>query len=167
MLLCADGSFYIGVTNDVERRLAEHELGIDRHCYTFTRRPVKLVHASDFHEVTDAIAWEKQLKRWSHAKKAALIDSDWKEIHRLAKCTNDSSATLHRRASFDSAQDDTESFAQDDTESFAQDDTESFAQDDTESFAQDDTESSAQDDIARSAQDDIAALGCVTSLRSG
>lgn len=109
VLLCEDGSFYVGVTNDLDRRVGEHEYGIDRHCYTFTRRPVKLVHASDFREVLDAIAWEKRLKKWTHAKKAALAAGDWKGIHRLAACANATAATRYRQSSFDSAQDDTES----------------------------------------------------------
>jgi putative endonuclease len=86
MVRCADGSFYVGITNSPEVRLAQHTLGTDPECYTFTRRPVELVHASDFHEVTDAIRWEKQLKKWSRAKKEALIAGDWQRIHELARC---------------------------------------------------------------------------------
>jgi putative endonuclease len=85
MLLCADGSFYVGVTNNLEFRLGQHEFGVDRHCYTFTRRPLVLVHSSDFQNVNDAIAWEKQLKGWSRAKKQALVEGDWPLISRLAQ----------------------------------------------------------------------------------
>jgi putative endonuclease len=85
MLLCADGSFYVGVTNDLELRLGQHTVGIDRRCYTFTRRPLVLVHSSDFHHIDEAIAWEKQLKGWSRAKKAALIENDWPLISQLAR----------------------------------------------------------------------------------
>jgi putative endonuclease len=88
MLLCADHTFYVGVTNNLELRIGQHEYGFDPQCYTFTRRPVRLVHSSDFHSVVDAITWEKRLKSWSHAKKAALVVNDWERIHRLAKCTN-------------------------------------------------------------------------------
>lgn len=77
MVRCADNSFYAGITNNPEVRLAQHNLGTDPGCYTFTRRPVELVHASDFHEVDDALRWEKQLKGWSRAKKRALIANDW------------------------------------------------------------------------------------------
>ena len=86
MVRCSDESFYVGITNNPEIRLAQHNLGIDPGCYTFTRRPVILVHASEFREVTDAISWEKRLKGWSRAKKRALIANDWAEIHRLARC---------------------------------------------------------------------------------
>ncbi|MBV9233245.1 MAG: GIY-YIG nuclease family protein [Candidatus Eremiobacteraeota bacterium] len=85
MLSCADGSFYVGITNNMERRLAQHSLGLDRRCYTFTRRPVTLVHSSNFCNVDDAIAWEKQLKGWTRAKKLALIENDWPRISELAQ----------------------------------------------------------------------------------
>jgi putative endonuclease len=85
MLRCSDGSFYVGITNNPDYRVAQHNYGIDRTCYTLTRRPVELVHSSEFREVDDAIRWEKQLKRWSRAKKSALIAGDWEAIHRLAK----------------------------------------------------------------------------------
>jgi putative endonuclease len=80
---------YVGITNDLELRVAQHDFGIDRGCYTFSHRPLKLVHSSHFQNVDDAIAWEKQLKGWSRAKKVALIASDWELIHRLAECTNE------------------------------------------------------------------------------
>jgi putative endonuclease len=70
VLLCADRSFYTGITNEPEVRVAQHQEGNDPRCYTFTRRPVKLVHCSEFHKVADAIALEKQLKGWSRAKKS-------------------------------------------------------------------------------------------------
>jgi len=91
MLQCADGSYYVGVTNDLERRFGEHAFGIDPKCYTFERRPVELVHSSCFHEITDAIAWEKQLKGWSRKKKRALIDGDWARIKQLASRSKDPS----------------------------------------------------------------------------
>ncbi len=108
MLLCADGSFYVGITNNLELRIGQHQFGIDPRCYTFKRRPFKLVHSSDFHNVDEAIGWEKQLKGWSRAKKLALIGSDWKLIHELAECSNQTAARFYSPvSSFDSAQDDT------------------------------------------------------------
>jgi putative endonuclease len=92
MLLCADRSFYVGITNDPEARVAQHQLGNDPTCYTFTRRPVKLVHCSDFRNIDDAIAWEKQLKGWSRAKKVAMASNNWKLVHDLARCTNETSS---------------------------------------------------------------------------
>jgi putative endonuclease len=85
MLLCADGSFYIGVTNDLEYRVNQHKFGFDPKCYTFKRRPVELVYSADFHHIDEAIACEKRLKGWSRAKKMALIENDWPLISRLAR----------------------------------------------------------------------------------
>ena len=85
MVLCDDGSYYTGITNNVERRAAEHNEGLDPRCYTFTRRPVRLVYASEFHEVDEAIRFEKQLKGWSRKKKAALVRGDWSEIETIAR----------------------------------------------------------------------------------
>ena len=98
MLLCADGSFYVGITNDIALRIGQHNFGIDRRCYTFTRRPLVLVHCSDFHDVNEAICWEKQLKGWSRAKKEALIEKDWPRIIELARstqCRNDAARLGH------------------------------------------------------------------------
>jgi len=92
MLLCADGTYYTGVTNDVERRLGQHRSAHDPLAYTATRRPLTLVYVQEFQWVQEAIAWEKQLKKWSSKKKKALCDGDWDEVQLLAKCRN---ATSH------------------------------------------------------------------------
>jgi putative endonuclease len=83
MLLCADGSFYTGITNDPDRRVWEHNEGIDDSCYTFERRPVKIVYCATFDEVLDAIDWEKRVKGWSRAKKRALVNDDWQGINKI------------------------------------------------------------------------------------
>ena len=85
MLRCADASFYVGITNDLELRIAQHQSAEDRRCYTFSRLPVVLVHSSEFRNVDDAIAWEKHLKGWSRGKKLALIENDWSRIRQLAR----------------------------------------------------------------------------------
>jgi putative endonuclease len=85
MVLCRDGSYYIGVTNNADRRVSEHNEGIDPHCYTFTRRPVQLVYAAEFRNPNDAIRFEKQLKGWNRKKKEALIRGDWETIKRIAR----------------------------------------------------------------------------------
>lgn len=89
MLRCADGSYYVGMTNNLERRLSEHQRGIDLGSYTFKRRPIKLVYSAYFTDVFEAIAWERQLKRWSRKKKEALIREDEDLLHRLAICANE------------------------------------------------------------------------------
>jgi putative endonuclease len=85
VLRCVDGTFYIGVTNDIERRFGEHCFGSDPGCYTFVRRPLRLVHVSEFHWVDEAIAFEKRLKSWSHRKKRAFVDGDWAALNRYSR----------------------------------------------------------------------------------
>jgi len=74
ILLCSDSSYYTGVTNNLDRRLYEHEASFDPKSYTFKRRPLKLVFQKIFTEVTQAIAFEKQVKGWSRKKKEALTE---------------------------------------------------------------------------------------------
>ena len=85
MLRCRDGSYYIGVTSEIDVRVAKHALGVYPRCYTYSRRPVQLVHAEVFSYPEAAIDAEKRLKGWSRAKKDALIRGDWDAIHRLAR----------------------------------------------------------------------------------
>jgi putative endonuclease len=80
ILRCCDGSYYTGITNDIDRRLGEHNAGVDRKAYTFNRRPVKLVYCSEFWDVHQAIEWEKRVKRWSRAKKEALIQQEYERL---------------------------------------------------------------------------------------
>ena len=85
ILLCADGSYYTGMTNSLDKRLAEHHKGLDPTCYTFSRRPLILKYQAHYEYVNDAIRKEKQIKRWTRAKKEALINGDFDELIRLAK----------------------------------------------------------------------------------
>ncbi len=73
---------YIGITNDLKRRVYEHKTG---YFEGFTKKynVHKLVYVENCHEVTDAIKREKQLKSWRREKKNALVEAenpDWKEI---------------------------------------------------------------------------------------
>jgi putative endonuclease len=88
LLECSDGSFYSGVTNDLSRRIIEHQQGIDKKCYTYNRRPVTLKHYLTFEYINDAIFIEKRLKKWSRAKKVAFFKKDWKTLHEKSKCNN-------------------------------------------------------------------------------
>ena len=84
ILLCNDDSYYTGITNDLERRLYEHENGIDSKSYTFKRRPVKMVFHEMFTDVNQAIAFEKQVKGWKRAKKEAIINGQWNLLPELS-----------------------------------------------------------------------------------
>jgi predicted GIY-YIG superfamily endonuclease len=85
MLLCRDGSFYVGVTSDVDVRVAQHAEGTDCRHYTYARRPLELVYTASFPTPEEAIRAEKQLKGWSRAKKAAMIRGDWHRIRDLSR----------------------------------------------------------------------------------
>jgi len=88
MLRCFDGTFYVGVTNNVERRVAKHDYGTFPTCYTYNRRPLRLVSVSEFHWVEEAIAFEKRLKSWSHRKKRAFAEQKWPDLTRYARGPN-------------------------------------------------------------------------------
>ena len=87
MLQCCDGSYYVGSYrgDDLDVRIAEHNSGYRKKAWTYRRRPVELVWAEHFSRYDEAVACERQLKGWSRAKKAALIEGDYAAISRLAK----------------------------------------------------------------------------------
>jgi putative endonuclease len=84
LLRCADGSYYAGHTDDLDKHIGEHSAGV---CggYTATRLPVELVWSQECSTRIEALSFERQIKGWSRAKKEALIRSDWEELSRLAK----------------------------------------------------------------------------------
>jgi putative endonuclease len=92
MLQCFDGTFYVGVTNNIERRFAEHCSGNDPDCYTFMRRPLVLAYVGECGEITDAIDFEKKLKGWTHRKKRALAQGKWGDLKRYGRGANRPSA---------------------------------------------------------------------------
>lgn len=85
ILKCADGSFYTGVSNDLDRRMDEHSESDFLNEYTRTRKPLTLVYYKEFEDIKEAIVREKQIKTWRRAKKQALIEGKVKELHLLAK----------------------------------------------------------------------------------
>jgi predicted GIY-YIG superfamily endonuclease len=84
MLRCRGGSFYVGHTDELERRLAQHQ---DGSCggHTAGKRPVRLVWFAEVPTREEALALEFQLKGWSRAKKEALIARDWALLKLLAR----------------------------------------------------------------------------------
>jgi len=74
MLRCFDGTFYVGVTNDVDRRFYDHCYGDNNGSYTHSRRPFRLVYVGEFQTPQEAIAFEKKLKSWTHAKKRTFAE---------------------------------------------------------------------------------------------
>ena len=63
ILKCNDESYYTGVTNNIERRFAEHQNGEDSKAYTYKRRPLTLVFCEEFSDINQAITFEKTSKR--------------------------------------------------------------------------------------------------------
>ena len=72
ILRCSDVSYYVGHTDDLEKRMNEHRFG--QGCiYTSSRLPVELVWSQEFASREEAKAAEAQIKGWNRAKKEALI----------------------------------------------------------------------------------------------
>ncbi len=84
MLHCRDRTFYVGHTEDLDVRLAQHERGTFAG-YTAKKRPVSLVWSCAFPTRYEALAAERQIKGWRREKKLALIREDWPLISSLAR----------------------------------------------------------------------------------
>ena len=85
ILECSDKSYYTGFTSNLEKRFEEHSAGKYKGSYTHNKRPLKLVYHCEFTNVEMAIETEKQLKKWSRAKKEALINGEYEKLPNLAK----------------------------------------------------------------------------------
>ena len=84
ILLCSDGSYYVGSTRNLEHRVWQHSTG-QGSTYTSTRLPIQLVFAQEYDNVGDAYAREKQIQGWSRTKREALIAGEFNELPRLSK----------------------------------------------------------------------------------
>ena len=93
MLRCADGSYYVGHSDDLGSRLGAHQSGLING-YTHKRRPFTLVWSQEFAERDEAFRAERQIKGWSRAKKEALIRGDWDGLRLLSR-------KMFLRSSFD------------------------------------------------------------------
>ncbi|MBI1876338.1 MAG: GIY-YIG nuclease family protein [Acidobacteria bacterium] len=84
ILRCGDNTFYVGHTSDVDSRLQWHRAGQGAR-YTAERLPVDLVYTEECSSIDAAVRRERQLKRWSGQKKAALISRHFGQLKRLSK----------------------------------------------------------------------------------
>ena len=84
ILRCADGSFYTGHTDNLVKRFAEHQAGTFGG-YTSKRLPVERVFSEEFTTRDDAFFAEQKIKKWSRAKKEALIPRKWSLLRELAQ----------------------------------------------------------------------------------
>ncbi|MEX2661445.1 MAG: GIY-YIG nuclease family protein [Vicinamibacterales bacterium] len=84
ILECSDHTYYVGYASDPALRLEYHQSGRGG-AYTAKRLLVKLVFQESHPSQSAALAREKQVKRWSHVKKAALIAGDSDALHAQAR----------------------------------------------------------------------------------
>lgn len=84
ILRCADGTFYVGHTDDIDKRWGQHQSG-ELGGYTSTRRPLEFMWADEMPGREEALAAELRIKKWSRAKKEALIMQDWDRLTHFAK----------------------------------------------------------------------------------
>jgi len=85
ILRCSDGSYYTGMTSNIEQRIRDHQDGKYSDGYTSTRRPLELVWQCVFDNTHDAILWERRIHGWSRKKKEALMKENWDLVQSLAK----------------------------------------------------------------------------------
>ena len=84
ILCCADNSYYVGSTRNLDRRLSEHSTGFGA-SYTRSRLPVELVFAEEYPRVDEAYEREKQIQGWSRKKREALIRMHAEELPGLSR----------------------------------------------------------------------------------
>jgi len=85
ILKCSDDTYYTGVSSNLSQRIIEHQSGKHLNSYTYNRRPITLVFFAEFTDINLAIDSEKQIKKWSRAKKEALINGEFELLPYLSK----------------------------------------------------------------------------------
>lgn len=85
ILKCADGSFYVGKSENILVRVAAHNRG-EGAAWTKARRPVAFVYCEPAPDELAAARRERQIKNWSIAKKKSLISGDFKTLHSASRC---------------------------------------------------------------------------------
>ena len=85
ILKCSDTNYYAGITSNLENRMVKHNTGFYEGIYVSSRRPLELVYYCEFADIKMAIDKEKQIKKWSLAKKESLINGDFDVLVNLAK----------------------------------------------------------------------------------
>jgi len=88
ILECFNGQFYTGSTKNLDRRILEHNSGNGAN-FTKKNLPCKLIYFEEFDRIDEAFYREKQIQKWSHKKKEALINKDFDYLHELTKCKNE------------------------------------------------------------------------------
>ncbi|HHL3493022.1 TPA: GIY-YIG nuclease family protein [Legionella pneumophila] len=88
ILQCSDKSYYTGQTDNLEKRLTQHQDKMIPGCYTSTRLPIQLKFSQEFMSREEALNAERQIKGWSRRKKEALIKGDWQALSDYSKRKN-------------------------------------------------------------------------------
>lgn len=73
ILLCADGTFYTGATNNLEKRFTDHQNGKGGK-YTRSHKPLKIIYQEQFKSHSEALKRESEIKRWSREKKICTLN---------------------------------------------------------------------------------------------
>jgi putative endonuclease len=72
ILLCSDGSYYTGSTNDIKKRFKDHLSGKGAR-YTKSHKPKKIVYREEFATKSEALKREAEIKKWPRKKKERLV----------------------------------------------------------------------------------------------
>ena len=95
ILECADGTYYVGSTWNMGRRLSQHNAGEGAE-YTRKRRPVWLVYVEEHSMIKDAFAREKQVQGWSRRKRRALIEGRTSDLPHLSRTTRSRNSAISK-----------------------------------------------------------------------
>ena len=87
ILRLKSGQLYIGSTTNLDRRYAEHDAGHGGRT-TKLDPPLKLIYSESFPTFSEARKREAQIKRWTRAKKEALVTGDMVKLRNLSKSNN-------------------------------------------------------------------------------
>jgi putative endonuclease len=83
-ILASDSrELYVGVTNDLMKRVAQHRSGSNLKSYAARHRTFRLVYCESTSDVLSAIRREKQIKSWTRRKRLDLIDGanpGWRDL---------------------------------------------------------------------------------------
>ncbi|MCH8534613.1 MAG: GIY-YIG nuclease family protein [Flavobacteriaceae bacterium] len=84
ILKCSNGSYYVGSTKDLNRRIEQHQSGEGAN-HTKKYLPVELIYFEEYTRIDHAFYREKQIQKWSRKKKEALISGETNLLSDLAK----------------------------------------------------------------------------------
>ena len=85
LLRCTNGTIYVGQTHDLQQRLLRHTTGTGAR-HTAQIKPLELIYSEGPMPYADALARERQLKKWGRAKKLALASGNLGQLRQLSRC---------------------------------------------------------------------------------